>query len=138
MTKKRFNYGYIYKITNLLDEKYYIGKTKLSLKQRWKNHIKSVRRNNPSHLHRAIRLYGIENFIITEVEQCITSILDKKEKYWIEAYKSNNILYGYNMTSGGEGGDTLTQHPQYKEICARMSRPGKKKPYVREKAYFRN
>jgi len=50
-----------------------------------------------------MRKYGIENFSIEQVEE--TSLLNEREIFWIDYYKS--FEKGYNMTLGGEGGKKI-------------------------------
>jgi len=50
-------------------------------------------------LYKAFNKYGIENFTFEEIEQVDNSILDEREKYWIEYYDS--YFNGYNSTLGG-------------------------------------
>lgn len=97
---------YIYKITNLINNKVYIGKTEISILGRWKDHCKAA--ENPSdkdydlYFHRAIRKYGKDNFTIEEIDTSEDSEeLKKKEKYWIAYY--NSYEKGYNSTLGGDG-----------------------------------
>ena len=55
--------GYIYKITNLVNGKSYVGQTIRTIEERWKQHIKDSKGNKDDfYLHRAIRKYGKENF----------------------------------------------------------------------------
>lgn len=87
---------YIYKTTNLVNNKVYIGKSEKSF--------------NPNYLgsglllHRAIKKHGIKNFKLELIENCNTSQeLNEREKYWIDFY------YGplcYNLAEGGTGGNT--------------------------------
>ena len=93
--------AYIYKITNKINNKVYIGKTYETIEKRWKNHIKDSKRSSEQHrpLYRAFNKYGIENFIIEEIEE--TSAPEEREKYWIEKYGS--FHQGYNATIGGDG-----------------------------------
>ena len=95
--------SYIYKITNNINGKIYIGKTMRSIKQRWKEHLANIKKeeckNRP--LYRAINKYGVENFSIEEIEECSDIILSDREKYWIEYY--NSFKNGYNATKGGDG-----------------------------------
>ena len=95
--------SYIYKITNNLNGKIYIGKTMRSIKQRWKEHLANIKKeeckNRP--LYRAINKYGVENFSIEKIEECSDIILSDREKYWIEYY--NSFKNGYNATKGGDG-----------------------------------
>lgn len=81
---------YIYKITNKINGKMYIGKTIFTVEQRWKEHQKDSRRRDfeKRPLYSAIKKYGIENFSIEEVEECPIEILSEREKYWIEYYGS--------------------------------------------------
>ena len=95
--------AYIYKITNKINGKIYIGKTLESVEQRWKEHCRnSIRincKNRP--LYKAFNKYGIENFSIEEIEQCSENNINERECYWIEHYGS--FKYGYNATLGGDG-----------------------------------
>ena len=95
--------AYIYKITNQINGKVYIGKTLSSIEERWKEHCKDYKREycEKRPLYRAISKYGIENFIIEQVEECPPEIVNEREKYWIERYES--FKYGYNATIGGDG-----------------------------------
>lgn len=95
--------AYIYKITNDINEKIYIGKTNNSIQKRWKQHckdrIKEQCKERP--LYRAMNKYGIEHFYITLVEECSDLIVSEREIYWIKYYNSFNN--GYNATIGGDG-----------------------------------
>ena len=96
--------GYIYKITNKINNKVYIGQTKNLIKYRWQHHLWKA--NHPEQLdtdyplYRAMRKYGIQNFSIEEIEQ--TNDLNIKEKYWIKYYNSVTPN-GYNCDLGGAG-----------------------------------
>lgn len=94
---------YVYKITNKINSKIYIGVTG-NIKQRWNEHKNAVKRKC-FYLQRAINKYGINNFIIEQIEKC-NCYFDafKKETYWIKHYNSRNNKFGYNLTLGGEGG----------------------------------
>lgn len=95
----------IYKITNKINGKTYIGKTEKSLNERWKHHLKHVKKGTNRYLYDAIRYYGINNFSIEKIEEVADkSELNQKEIYWIKQLKSNNKNFGYNMTEGGDGG----------------------------------
>lgn len=102
--------GKIYKITNTINNKIYIGKTKRDIKLRLQEHIRDS--NNPDKnipLHQAIKKYGKENFIIEIIEDnIIDDELDNKEKYYIQLFHSLSHENGYNVTQGGDGGKT---HP---------------------------
>lgn len=97
----------IYKITNLINNKVYIGQS-IEISKRWKAHIsyannKLSKEYNTS-IHNAIRKYGENNFKFEIIENCRKEDLDNKEKYWIKFYDSINRNKGYNLTTGGMGG----------------------------------
>ena len=94
---------YIYKITNSVNGKSYIGQTQNTIEERWKEHIKDSKKKMVQHrpLYSAINKYGIENFSIEQIEECPEEILFQREIYWIEYY--HTYSNGYNATLGGEG-----------------------------------
>lgn len=92
----------IYKITNLITGKVYIGQSR-DIKARWEKH-KSVYKNQENHrykLYRAMNKYGLQNFLFEVIQECKIDQLNEKEQYWIQFYDSYNN--GYNMTLGGDG-----------------------------------
>lgn len=92
----------IYKITNKITNDFYIGKTTKTKEERFRRHIYNSTYNIDTYLYRAMRKYGTNNFIIEELESQISyEMLDKKEIEWISKLRPK-----YNMTFGGEGGDT--------------------------------
>lgn len=94
---------FIYKLTNKTTLEFYVGKTTKNLKDRLKWHINySKRPSAQTHIARAIRKYGENNFIIEVIERVdVKEILEEREKHWISI-----LTPGYNMTEGGEGGST--------------------------------
>ena len=92
--------GYIYKITNKINNKVYIGQTNRTIEIRWKEHCRHLKSNMP--ICKAINKYGKENFLIEKLEECSDILLDKREQYWIEYYNSFNKENGYNATFGGQ------------------------------------
>lgn len=94
----------IYKISNINTGKCYIGKTTKSIEERFKNHLYSSKHGSNTILHKSIRKHGIDVFDIEIIENCCENI-DEREKYWINEFDSM-MPNGYNMTTGGEGGDT--------------------------------
>ena len=97
--------GLIYKITNKINGKIYIGQTIGTLSKRWREHCFQASNGEKTyHLYYAMRKYGIENFMIEEVERCSNNLLNEREIYWIAKYNSYNN--GYNLTLGGDGANT--------------------------------
>lgn len=107
----------IYKITNKINSKIYIGKTIMLLIERWQNHCKSaLRYNSNTYLHRAIRKYSPNAFTIEalrEFSYINVHNLNHVEKYYIRKFKSDNPKYGYNMTEGGDGVTIWTDEMKY-------------------------
>ena len=94
--------GFIYLITNTITGHQYVGQTGLTIEKRWKRHCDCVRRNEHPDLplYKAIKKYGIENFIVSQIEECDNSLLNEREIYWIKYY--DTYYNGYNATIGGE------------------------------------
>ena len=117
----------IYKITNKITGKIYIGKDTTSNINYYGSGIL---------IKRAIKKYGIQNFvkeIIDRTEDYVA--LSNKEKYWIESYDSTNPLIGYNISLGGDGGDTLSKHPDIQIIKEKISSNSPKKGKTYEEAF---
>lgn len=96
----------IYKITNLINNKCYIGQTIKTAEERWKEHQAHAFGSHPNDqnktLYQAIRKYGVENFSFEVIQDNIDTFekLDKAEIYWIDYY--NSFVKGYNETFGGQ------------------------------------
>lgn len=110
--------GYIYKITNLVNNKAYIGQTTWPVETRWASHINVAVGNNKTKrdaIHLAIAKYGVDNFSFEVIETPSDDKLNEREQYWIDYYHTyihEVNSQGYNMTRGGEG----TLHIDVKEI----------------------
>lgn len=89
--------GYIYKITNKVNNKSYIGQTRNTVEFRWRQHIKA---KDNKYFHKAIQKYGVENFTVETLEKCKLEDLDSREIYYISKYNTFG-KDGYNMTKGG-------------------------------------
>lgn len=100
----------IYKITNNINNKVYIGQTIKKIEIRWEEHKRnSIYRNNGnekfkrSKLYSSMNKYGLENFSIEIIEHVKEKIkMDEREIFWIKFYDSFNN--GLNLTLGGESG----------------------------------
>ena len=93
--------GFIYKITNDINDKIYVGQTSGTLEERFKQHKKKINSDDGKTfpLYNAMRKYGVEHFSIEMIEQ--TDNLQEREQYWIKFFDSYNN--GYNATLGGDG-----------------------------------
>ncbi|CAB4130069.1 grpIintron_endo, group I intron endonuclease [uncultured Caudovirales phage] len=93
----------LYKITNKVNGKLYIGITKLTLDQRWQQHCRDAT-NAKYPIHRAIDKYGTENFTIEVIQE-------SEDRKFISSLEESTILQfnsrenGYNVATGGYGGD---------------------------------
>lgn len=116
----------IYKITNKLNGKSYIGQTTQTLSQRWYQH-KYNSKDKDTKLARAIRKYGISNFSISTIYETDNyEDLNKMEEIFISQY--NTTKKGYNIRTGG------ANSPRSEETKRKLSesRKGKKNPYVKK------
>lgn len=93
--------GYIYVIKNRVNNKVYIGQTRTSLGQRWKEHLRDIKRSDQL-LYRAMRKYGVENFYIEQLDVCDVDMLDELEISYIKELKSTSHKFGYNVSLGGK------------------------------------
>lgn len=100
----------VYKITNLINGKIYIGKDT---------------KNNPKYygsgilIKKAIKKYGKNNFSKEILENCSDeNTLNEKEIYWISYFRNISGSCCYNIATGGEGSDNITHHPDREKILS--------------------
>lgn len=95
----------IYKMTNTLNGKLYVGQTTQPLEKRFLQHSKA---RTP--LGEAMRQCGLENFTIEVIEECATPAQTReRERFWIRALKCK-VPNGYNQSDGGEVAHTGKRH----------------------------
>lgn len=127
----------IYKCTNIVNGKKYIGFTNKELKKRIIEHNSSAKNNSNFLLHKAIRKYGKQCFIWETIFESKNRdyILNEMENYFIKHYNTyyeNN--FGYNMTYGGEGGMLGKKHSKETKILLKISRNNRQdKPMLNKK-----
>lgn len=90
----------VYKITNLINNKVYIGQS-VDIESRWEAEKEGYINK---HATRAFKKYGINNFSFEILTECTKEELDKWEIYYIKYYDSCNPQHGYNKLSGGYNG----------------------------------
>lgn len=120
-------FGYIYKTTNNINNKIYVGK-------KHSNVFIETYYGSGKLIKRAINKYGVNNFKV-EVIQFYSTLeeLNEAEKYWISYFKSNYWFgHGYNISGGGDGGDLILNLPKsdydkFIEDCRSRSK-GKNNP----------
>lgn len=104
----------VYKITNKNTNKVYVGKTKGTIDNRFKKHKRNAKDKINRYLYDSMNHHGFDAFSIEEIEECDNEdILNEREKFWIKEF---DCFYpnGYNMTRGGDGGNTLRHWPEEK------------------------
>jgi group I intron endonuclease len=92
----------IYKITNLINNKIYIGQS-IHIERRWQEHKKP---SSCSCIGQAIKKYGINNFSFEIIEECPTNRLAEREKYWIN-YFNTLVPNGYNVLDETESNASI-------------------------------
>jgi len=112
----------IYKITNKLNGKHYIG-VSVNIKSRWSNH-KNIDAKKVSYIKNAIKKYGVESFDFSIIEECHKDLFEERERYWIDFYNSMNN--GYNLTAGGNIRKELSEQTRLKMSAKRKGVPKSK------------
>jgi group I intron endonuclease len=116
----------IYKTTNLVNGKFYIGK---------KEYDSPTYLGSGYILKRAIKKHGKENFKKEILEVCSsTEELEEREKYWIRVLNATDPDIGYNIAEGGTGGNTYLgkTEEEMTEIKAKISKAGKGRVFSEE------
>lgn len=108
MAVKKQDYYTLYKATSP-SGKVYIGYTNFRLQDRMWQHYNEASKGKKRIFYSALRKYGksikweIINIYYTK------KLVQNRERYYISLYKANNLDYGYNATSGGEGTPDLVR-----------------------------
>lgn len=92
--------GFIYIIKNTVNSKVYIGQTRTSVEQRWREHLRHAQYGDQI-INRAMKKYVVDKFYIETLEICNIKLLDYREMYYIDLYDSTNKSKGYNVSIGG-------------------------------------
>ncbi len=121
----------IYLIRNLINGKVYIGKTKGTLATRWKTHLLDAEKGSKLAFHRAIRKYSAAAFSPEILAEVLTSqeLIDQ-ERAFIALYHSYppSLGFGYNLSSGGEGGPEIVKKKHSSASRRKMSEAKKRNP----------
>lgn len=116
----------IYKATNKINGKVYIGQTIRTLEQRKWQHLDAAKNGCKTHFYNAIRKYGEENFVFEIIDEA-SSIqeLNELERYYID--KFDTIKNGYNMVDGGDNNVMFLDDVKQKHLESMRSEETRKK-----------
>jgi len=117
----------IYKITNMVTGKIYIGRTSQSLLKRWTQHKRGAQRAGNTYLFASIRKYGADSFVVDEIEKCPDEIAGERERHYVAVYRSLAPA-GYNLTLGGEGNLGLKRSLESKSKISAALKGRRKSP----------
>lgn len=115
--------GFIYKITNDVDDKIYIGKTVKTVEKRFNEHCKMSEKYHKdigfnSKLYPYMNKYGVDKFHVETLEECDNEKLNELEIYHISKIPKELSL---NISSGGDGGDLFKGHHHSEKTKLKMS-----------------
>ena len=117
--------GSIYKITNLINQKCYIGQSiQEPIRKRWNKHLYMARQGHTFPLYNAIRKYGAENFKFELIDTGIQDIgeLNNKEESNIILYNSTDRKFGYNLASKAMGKGSMAESSKEKLRLANIGK----------------
>lgn len=121
--------AYLYKITNILNDKCYIGWTGKTVKDRWDRHVKdALKIRDNRKFYNAIRKYGIDCWNVETL--CEVSTIEEAKKKEIDLIEFYNSYYkGYNATKGGDGNNGIVMSEE-SNLARSRALKGRPKNYV--------
>jgi group I intron endonuclease len=119
-----FKLSGVYMIKNLLNNKIYVGSTKMTFKRRYSEHFRKLSSGNHHNMYlsNSVKKYGIENFefsIIEIIDKSSLTYIRERESFFIKHF--NTIKCGYNIS------DVTSSPPSNKEIKEKISNTLKEK-----------
>jgi group I intron endonuclease len=102
----------IYKVTNKITGKFYIGSSK-DINKRWYDHRNELSKNKHCNmkLQNAWNYYGADAFEFTMIENTTEEDLLIRELFYLDMFKPYLRDIGYNIVNIAGGGDSFTHHP---------------------------
>lgn len=122
--------GYIYKITNKVNNKVYIGQTIRTIEERYKKHLFEARRHTNRPLYDSMNHYGYDNFEVELVVEAPNDRLNELEVFYISKYDATNPDRGYNLTTGGDTFRCCIPEDKKRAMAEKVSKAlkGRKQP----------
>ena len=124
----------VYKITNKVTGKIYVGITNQGSGARYRHHWYEARIGESAPIHKSMAKYGEENFTLEIIDFADTyEELKEKERFWIKELNSMDRKIGYNLTEGGDGtfgrmhSEETKEKIRQKAIGRKMSEETKKR-----------
>ena len=117
--------GYIYKITNTVTKKCYIGETnQQNYNRRWSKHINCLKYKEGCPLLKAsMKKYGVDKFKFEILIICFDDDLEKYEREYIKKYNSKTPN-GYNILDGGKLGNSMTGYKHTESTISKIKEKG--------------
>lgn len=98
---------YVYEL-RFPNGKVYVGQTN-NIRRRFEEHRKNAEEGVITRVYAALRKYGVESVEMCIIEECSSKLeVNEREVFWIESRQSMLHERGYNLTRGGDGGDTFS------------------------------
>ena len=111
----------VYKITNKINGKVYIGQTKFAIEKRFAEHCNWKCK---SLIHKAIQKHGKENFSLELLATCTDrDQLNDAEIYFVDYFQSLSPS-GYNLETGGNAQKEVSKETKIKQSIAHIGQPG--------------
>ena len=94
--------GYIYKITNTVNNKVYIGQTIRTVEERYQRHLYEAKCHTNRPLYDSMNHHGVDNFTVEVLVEAPNERLNELEAFYISEYNSTDPAVGNNLTKGGD------------------------------------
>ena len=122
--------GYIYKITNKVNNKVYIGQTVRTIEERYKKHLFEARHRTNRPLYDSMNHHGYDNFYVEQLVEAPNEELNDLEIFYISKYDATNPNCGYNLTTGGDTFKSCIPEDKKRLMAEKISKAlsGRKQP----------